>query len=225
VWVGAPVAQEPELVLREPPQEPAGCRLQRVAHARLTPGNRRGRELRLALDRTNRSADEEGRRVDRPVVGEPPDAVRLDVADLVRDSPRLLLAQSIELATLHACEVKHRRLQQPRKEIADDQRDGERVAAEDHLEQAECGLAGILLGHARTNGGPVQTDLLGPLDAGQFAELLERVRHRLRIPQIEHLDRLEPLAREQLHRRTKAVRSQQSEPIAWTPSVTRRSRR
>jgi hypothetical protein len=63
------------------------------------------RELRPALDRLRRGADEERRCFDRSVVGEPPDAVGLDVADLVRNPSRLLLAQRVELTTLDAGEV------------------------------------------------------------------------------------------------------------------------
>ena len=118
------------------------------------------------------------------------------------DPARFLFAQRVELATLDAGQVEDRRLQQPREEVTDDQRDRKRVPAEDHLEQPECRLTRILLRHACTNRRTVLADLLGPLDAGQFAQLLQRIRHRLRIVQVEILDGLEPLARKQLHRRT-----------------------
>ncbi len=118
----------------------------------------------------------------RSVVRKPPDAIRVDVADLVGDPPRLLFTQRVELASLDPGEVQHRRLEQSREEVTDDQGDRERVAAEHHFEQAERRLARILLRHARTDGGPIQADLLGPLDAGQLAEFFECVGHRLGIP-------------------------------------------
>jgi hypothetical protein len=125
VRVGSQVAQEPEVVVREPPEKPGDGRLERVAHGPLAPGNSRGRELRPALDRSRRSADEERRRVDGPVVGEPPQAVRLDVANLVRDAPRLLFPECVEFATLDAAEVEHRGFEQLREEVADDHRHGQ----------------------------------------------------------------------------------------------------
>jgi hypothetical protein len=50
-----------------------------------------------------------------------------------------------------------------------------------------------------------EPDLLRPLDAGQLAQLLERVRHRFGVAQVELLDGLDPLTREQLHQGMKSL--------------------
>src|SRR5262249_2978486 len=120
VRIGPSVAQEPEVVLCQAPEEPADGLAEGIAHDRLAPGNARGREPRPARDRAYRRADEEGRRIDRPVVREAPAAVGVDVADLVRDPSRLLLAPRVELAPLNAGEVQHRRLEQSREDVADE---------------------------------------------------------------------------------------------------------
>ena len=125
----------------------------------------------------------------------------------MRDAPRLLFPECVEFATLDAGEVDHRGFEQLREEVADDHRHGQGVAAEDHLEEAQRSLACIRLGHAGSDRRPVLADVLDALDSGQLAQLLERVRHLLRISQIELLHVLDPLAREQLHRRAESVRA------------------
>ena len=90
--------------------------------------------------------------------------------------------------------MEDRRLEQLREQVGDDERDGERVPPEHDLEQPQRLLACVRLRRPGRDRRAVVADLLGPLDAGQHAELRERVGHRRRVDELEllHASRRSP---------------------------------
>ena len=195
-----------EVIGGEPVEQPRDGAVDRVADL--------GLEARSRLDRLHRHADEMRRRVDGSVIREPQLCIGLRPPDHVRDPSRLLLVPGVVPLALVAREVEDRRFAQERKEVADEERGDERIAPVDDLEEAQRRLAGVSVGRARRNQRSVPPDLLRPLDAGQLAELVKRIRRCRGVDDLELLHALEPLSRKQRQFRENAC-SPRSIGITW----------
>jgi hypothetical protein len=151
------------------------------------------------------SLDEERRRVAGAVVGPLPALAETDparervigISDLVRDAPGFLFARPAGTAALIAGEIQDCRLEEEREVLSEHERHEQRVPAEDGLVQMQGLLTIVPLAGAGGDDRAVLADLLRPLDAGELAELRQRIRPFLWHANLELLDPDEPLARKQ----------------------------